>query len=249
MNMQRYFIYLKYDGTNYHGWQRQPNGISVEEAVEKALTTVLRNKTDITGAGRTDAGVHAYMMVAHFDHEGIIDTSQLTYRLNRILPRDISIDEVVAVDNELHARFSATARTYHYYTHHHKNPFLRTYSWHIPFSPDYELMNKAAAYLLEVKDFGAFCKAGSDVKTTLCDVTEAHWQMLEEGRWCFVITANRFLRNMVRAIVGTLMDVGRHRITIEDFKRIIKDGKRTQAGESVPGHALFLQDIKYQDNI
>lgn len=244
-DMQRYFIYLKYDGTNYHGWQVQPNGNSVQAELERGLSILLSQETQIVGAGRTDTGVHARMMVAHFDSEKEIDCAQLVYKLNRLLPKDISIDSVEAVDNDMHARFSALSRTYHYYIYKAKNPFLRHYAYQLRYDVDVEAMNEAAAVLLEVKDFGAFCKTGSDVKTTLCNVTEAHWSECEDGSWCFTITANRFLRNMVRAVVGTLLDVGRHRITLDEFRKIIESGSRTAAGESVPGNALFLDRIVY----
>lgn len=243
--MQRYFIYLKYDGTNYHGWQIQPNGNSVQAELERGLTMLLRKETHIVGAGRTDTGVHARMMVAHFDTDSEVDCGQLVYRLNKIVPRDISVDSVVPVDTDMHARFSARARTYYYYIYKAKNPFLRHYAWQVRYDLDFDAMNAAASLLLDVKDFGAFCKSGSDVKTTLCDVTEAYWKDNGDGSYCFVITANRFLRNMVRAVVGTLMEVGRHRITIDDFRKIIEGGRRTDAGESVPGHALFLERIEY----
>jgi len=243
--MQRYFIYLKYDGSNYHGWQIQPNGNSVQAELERGLSTLLRKEVQIVGAGRTDAGVHARMMVAHFDSDVEVDGIQLAYKLNRIVPRDISVDKVIPVDSCMHARFSAISRTYHYYIYSKKDPFLRHYAYEIRFELDFALMNEVAAILLHVKDFGAFCKSGSDVKTTFCNVTEAYWTETADGCWCFTITANRFLRNMVRAVVGTLIDVGRHRITVDDFRRIISGGKRTDAGESVPGHALFLENIEY----
>lgn len=245
--MQRYFIYLRFDGTSYHGWQIQPQSNSVQEELQRGLSTLLRKEVTVTGAGRTDTGVHARRMVAHFDVEEPVDEQQLAYKLNRILPRDISVDKVVPVSENDHARFSAIARTYHYFIHQNKNPFRRHYSCEIRYQLDFDAMNRAAARLLEVSDFGAFCKAGSDVKTTLCQVTEARWVELEEpGCWYFVITANRFLRNMVRAIVGTLIEVGRHRITQEEFDKIIAHGNRTEAGDSMPGHALFLWDVVYE---
>ena len=245
--MRRYFIYLKYDGSAYHGWQIQPNGNSVQEELQRALSTLLRKDISITGAGRTDTGVHARLMTAHFDSLIVVDCQQLKYRLNRILPHDIAIDDIKEVDNDLHARFSATSRTYHYYIHQKKNPFKRNYSYEIHYKLDFDKMNEAAEMLLQTSDFGAFCKAGSDVKTTICNVTEAYWQQVdnEEQSYCFIISANRFLRNMVRAVVGTLIDVGRGRITIEDFSKIIQGKKRSEAGESVPGNALFLWDIQY----
>lgn len=244
--MHRYFIYLSFDGTAYHGWQIQPNGVSVQEVLQRCLSTLLRVPTEVTGAGRTDAGVHARVMVAHFDTEAELDTAQTAYKLNRMLPRDIAVDSVVAVEGEMHARFSATSRTYHYYIHTRRDPFLRHYSLEMSYPLNFEAMNEAAAHLLTVTDFAAFCKTGADVKTTLCSVTEARWEQLDDtGRWCFVITANRFLRNMVRAVVGTLVEVGRGRIGIDEFKCIVASGSRQRAGESLPGKALFLWDITY----
>ena len=243
--VNRYFIYLSYDGTRYHGWQVQPNGITVQEEIERALSTLLRQKTEIVGAGRTDAGVHARLMVAHFDTDVTFDAEQLAYKLNRFLPHDIAIKKIEKVDNELHARFSATSRTYHYYVHTSKNPFARAYSWETGYPLDFQKMNLAAQALLTTSDFGAFCKSGSDVKTTLCDVRVAEWIEMGEGRWYFEITANRFLRNMVRAVVGTLIEVGRGRMTVDEFADVIKSGCRSNAGESMPANALFLEDIKY----
>lgn len=243
--VNRYFIYLSYDGTRYHGWQVQPNGITVQEEIERALSTLLRQKTEIVGAGRTDAGVHARLMVAHFDTDVAIDEVQLTYKLNRFLPHDIAIKKIKKVDNELHARFSATSRTYHYYVHTAKNPFARAYSWETNYPLDFPKMNLAAQALLTTTDFAAFCKSGSDVKTTLCNVTKARWNEIGEGRWYFEISANRFLRNMVRAVVGTLIEVGRGRMSVEEFADVIKSGSRSNAGESMPANALFLEDVKY----
>lgn len=247
---QRYFIYFSYDGTAYHGWQIQPNANSVQAELQKALSILLRNEIQVVGAGRTDTGVHARMMVAHFDLMETIDTQQLAYKLNRLLPRDISVDKVIPVSNDMHARFSATSRTYHYYIHRRKNPFLRAYSCELFFDIDIERMNEAASLLLEYSDFAAFCKSNSDVKTTICKVTEAKWVDDGNGEWHFVITANRFLRNMVRAIVGTLIDVGRCRLTIQDFKSVVEGKSRSNAGESMQGNALFLENIEYtfQDN-
>ena len=243
--MNRYFIYFCYDGTCYHGWQIQPNGNSVQEELQNALSTVLRRPMSIVGAGRTDAGVHARKMVAHFDFDGEIDCQQLAYRLNRIVPRDISVFSVEIVPCDMHARFSATKRTYHYYIHTQKNPFLRNYSCELHYPLDFEAMNKAASHLLKVSDFGSFCKSHTDVKTTLCDVTEAVWIKDTESSWHFRISANRFLRNMVRAVVGTLIEVGRHRLTLDDFDVIVSQGCRSLAGESMPAHALFLENVEY----
>lgn len=243
--MQRYFIFFAYDGRHYHGWQQQPNAVSVQQTLQQALTTLLRQNVEVVGAGRTDAGVHARQMVAHFDVQTISDPLQLVYRLNRLLPKDISVSKIISVDNDMHARFSARSRTYHYYIHTQKTPFLHSYSCFLTYPLDFGLMNQAAAHLLTVSDFAAFCKSHTDVKTTLCHVTEARWVQDSAYEWHFVITANRFLRNMVRAIVGTLIDVGRGRITLDDFMHIVALQKRTEAGESMPAHALFLEKIEY----
>lgn len=243
--MQRYFIYFSYDGTNYHGWQIQPHDNSVQAELQRALSTLMRCPMEVVGAGRTDTGVHARLMVAHFDSEQPIDCHQLAYKLNRLLPRDIAVSKIEPVASDMHARFSATSRTYYYYVHTQKNPFLRAYSCELHYDLDFELMNQAAATLLEYDDFGAFCKSHTDVKTTLCKVTEARWIQTGASEWYFVITANRFLRNMVRAVVGTLIEVGRHRMTVDDFRRVVEGKKRTAAGESMPGHALFLVDVRY----
>lgn len=246
--VQRYFITLAYDGTAYHGWQVQPNGRSVQEVLRQALSLLLSTPTDIVGAGRTDAGVHARMMVAHFEHDGpVLDGVQLAYRMNRLLPRDIAIESIVPVDREMHARFSATKRTYHYYLHTCKNPFLRHYSWEVHYPLDFEIMNQGAALLIGEKDFACFCKSGTDVKTTICNVSEAYWKPVDgtDGQWVFTISANRFLRNMVRAVVGTLIDLGRHRMTMEQLEQTLGKGTRCDAGESVPGHALFLDAVEY----
>lgn len=241
----RYFITFAYDGTNYHGWQIQPNGNSVQEELQRAMSTILREPVEVVGAGRTDAGVHARHMTAHFETEREFDCGQLSYKLGRLLPRDIAVYEVYPVAPDMHARFSATLRTYHYYVHTRKNPFLRHYSCELHYSLDFALMNEAASHLLRVDDFGAFCKAHADVKTTLCRVTEAEWICDGADSWHFRISANRFLRNMVRAVVGTLIEVGRHRMTVEQFDNVVASGNRSNAGESMPGNALFLEDVKY----
>ncbi len=244
--MQRYFIIFSYDGTSYHGWQIQPNGNSVQEELQKAMSTILREQIEVVGAGRTDAGVHARMMAAHFELETPIkDASQLVYRLNRLLPRNISVQEVYPVDGQMHARFSAKWRTYHYYIHTRKDPFERHYSLETHYELDFELMNRGAEIITRHKDFAAFCKAGADNKTTLCDVKTCRWVQTSPSSWYLEITANRFLRNMVRAVVGTLFLLGRHRISIEEFENILDQGSRSDAGESMPGHALFLEKVEY----
>ena len=241
----RYFVWFSYDGTAYHGWQIQPNGNSVQEELQRALSTLLREEIGVTGAGRTDAGVHARQMVAHFDFSEAIGLEQLAYKLNRILPCDIAVDRVELVDDDMHARFSATSRTYHYYIHTKKDPFSRPYSTELHYELDFDKMNEAGRILMTYDDFGAFCKSHSDVKTTLCRVTKAEWVQTSETSWYFEITANRFLRNMVRAVVGTLIDVGRGRLTLDDFRKVIEGKRRTEAGESMPANALFLENIRY----
>ncbi len=241
----RYFVWFSYDGTRYHGWQIQPNGNSVQAELQHGLSLLLRQDITVVGAGRTDAGVHARCMAAHFDYDGDYDMTQLAYKLPQQLPCKNSVSRVEAVSENMHARFSATASTYRSYIHQQKDPFLRHYSLETHYELDFPLMNEAATILPEYEDFGAFCKAGSDVKTTICHITHAQWHQTAPGIWYFEITANRFLRNMVRAVVGTLIEVGRHRMTIDEFRQVIIGGRRTQAGESMPAHALFLEDVKY----
>jgi tRNA pseudouridine38-40 synthase len=243
----RYFIWFSYDGTNYNGWQLQPNGDTVQEELHRALSLLLREDISVTGAGRTDAGVHARQMAAHFDTEVSFDAKVLTKKLNGVLPADISVDRVERVADDLHARFSASSRTYDYYIHTKKNPFLRHYSLELHYVLDFPLMNEAARILMEYDDFGAFCKAGSDVKTTICHIYAAQWHQIANDVWYFEITANRFLRNMVRAVVGTLIEVGRHRMTLDEFREVIKGGRRTQAGESMPAKALCLEEVRYNE--
>ena len=245
----RYFITFSYDGSRYHGWQIQPNGVSVQEKLQWALSTILRDDISVVGAGRTDAGVHARMMVAHFETESIENGAyslvDLGYKLNRLLPQDIAVQKMETVSDDMHARFSAKWRTYHYYIHTRKNPFERSYSCEIHYPLDFMKMNEAGRILQEYEDFGAFCKSGADVKTTLCKVVRAEWVQTSETTWYFVITANRFLRNMVRAVVGTLIDVGRGKISLDDFRKVVEGKQRSDAGESMPGNALFLEEIKY----
>jgi tRNA pseudouridine38-40 synthase len=242
----RYFITLSYDGTRYHGWQVQPNGISVQGELQHALSLLLRQDIGVTGAGRTDAGVHARMMVAHFDTDAAVDCQQLAYKLNRLLPVDIAVQQVKPVSSDMHARFSATSRTYYYYVHTVKSPFLRYYSCELHYKLDFDLMNKAALLLLDTEEFGAFCKSHTDVKSMRCHVTKAEWRQVAQGQWLFEITANRFLRNMVRAVVGTLIEVGRGRLSIDGFRQVVEGQRRTEAGESMPGNALFLERIDYE---
>lgn len=243
--MQRYFIYFAYDGTNYHGWQIQPKDSSVQEVMQKGLSMVLRENIELVGAGRTDTGVHAEKMAAHFDTDKEFDREKLVNKLNSLYPRDIVVFDIIPVSDDMHARFSATFRRYRYYIHTRKDPFSRQYSCELRFPLDFDLMNQAAQILLTYKDFGSFCKTHTDVKTTLCDVMKAEWVRIDDHRWYFEIQANRFLRNMVRAVVGTLIDVGRHRLTLDDFRNVIEGKNRCLAGESMPANALFLVEVGY----
>lgn len=248
--MQRYFIYLAYEGTNYHGWQIQPNGISVQECLQKALSTFLRTDIEVVGAGRTDTGVHAKLMVAHFDYEeDFADLTAIADKLNRILPQDISVFEVCKVTPEAHARFDAISRSYKYYITNVKSPFNRHLKWRVHSNLDYELMNRAAKILFEYTDFTSFSKLHTDVKTNNCRIMQAEWTQEDENTWVFTIKADRFLRNMVRAVVGTLVEVGRGKMSLEEFRRVIEHKDRCKAGASVPGHALFLVDVEYPAEI
>ncbi len=244
----RYFLELSYNGTPYHGWQRQPNAISVQEVLEKALTTVLRRPTSIMGAGRTDTGVHARQLMAHFDISESIETAQLHYKLNAILPPEIAIYSVRLVQDEAHARFDATSRSYAYYVSLAKDPFSIKSAYYIKKEVDVQRMNEAAKLLLNYTDFKCFSKSKTDVKTYHCTITEAEWQQ-QGAMLVFRISANRFLRNMVRAIVGTLIEVGQGKLSPQDIIRIIESQDRGQAGYSVPAHGLYLTKITYPNSI
>ena len=247
--MKRYFIYLSYSGKNYCGWQSQPNGISVQEVIEKALSTILRISTPILGAGRTDAGVHARQMVAHFDADLTnIQFDFLTNKLNSFLPYDIAIQKIVEVKNDAHARFDAMSRLYRYYITTVKDPFLHDTYYRIRNDIDLEKMNTCAKVLFEYNDFTSFSKLHTDVKTNLCSIAQAHW-VQEGNRYIFTIKADRFLRNMVRAIVGTLLEAGAGRLDEVGMRRIIEAKDRQTAGRSVVGHALFLEEIEYPTSI
>ena len=248
--MYRYFIYLGYDGTRYHGWQIQPNGISVQQTLMEAVATFLRKEVEVTGAGRTDAGVHARMMAAHFDWETPLDTQAVEEKLNRILPPDICVYKVCEVKPDAHARFDATYRTYRYYVTTRKTPFNRQFMCRIIGKPlDFEAMNRASETLFDYTDFTSFSKLHTDVKTNNCRIMHARWEQTSETEWVFTIQADRFLRNMVRAIVGTLFEVGRGKLSIEGFRQVIEQKDRGKAGTSAPGHALFLEDVGYPEDI
>ncbi len=241
----RYFLKLSYNGAPFHGWQVQPNAVSVQSTIEEALSTVLRENISIVGAGRTDTGVNARQMYAHFDYDKeILDFGKLINSLNRLVGKDIAIYDVIKVADDAHARFDATARTYKYFVTHQKSPFLYPLSWHCPQSLDYEKMNEACEVLKRHIDFTSFSKLHTDVKTNNCRIDYAHWQ--KEGEMMvFTITADRFLRNMVRAVVGTLVEVGRGKISVDEFEQIILKKDRCSAGTSMPPQALFLWKVNY----
>lgn len=247
--MRRYFIYFSYDGTDYHGWQYQPDAVSVQQKLEEALSLVLRRKTSVVGAGRTDAGVHARMMVAHYETDTEMEAEKVTFKLNCLLPSDIAVYRIIPVSPEAHARFSAVSRMYRYYVTLSKSPFYSRYATRLYYTLDFDKMNEAAALLLDYTDFGCFCKAHSDNKTNICHISTARWYRQEEGLYYFEVRADRFLRNMVRAIVGTLLEVGRGKTTLSQFEDIIKSGNRSHAGDSVPAQGLFLEDIVYPQEI
>ena len=245
VQVQRYFLEIKFRGTNYHGWQIQENAHSVQQEVNQALTTLLKQQVATTGCGRTDTGVHATQFYLHFDNENKVeDNQQFVYRLNAILPWDIAAINLIEVNEKAHARFDATARTYQYKIVQHKEPFLRELAHFEPVQLDLDLMNKASKELFNYNDFKAFCKGEVEFGTTLCEIKHAEWTR-ENDIVVFTITANRFLRNMVRAIVGTILEVGKKKINIKDFKHIIEKGERQEAGASVPGYGLYLSQVIY----
>jgi tRNA pseudouridine38-40 synthase len=247
--IQRYFIELSYDGTNYHGWQTQPNAVAVQQVLDKALTTVLRQPIETLGCGRTDTGVHAKEFFAHFDlvdSSLLIDHSNFLRSINSVLPHDIAIKNIFPVNAEAHARFDATLRSYQYHIHFNKDPFKHGYSWLLRDEPDLDLMNQAAAIIMEYIDFSCFSKSNTQVFTNNCKITRAEWVKTPEGTIIFHISADRFLRNMVRAIVGTLIMVGRKEITPEAVRAIIESKNRSNAGASVPACGLYLTEVKYK---
>jgi tRNA pseudouridine38-40 synthase len=244
--MQRYFVQLCYKGTHYHGWQYQPNALSVQEVIEKAFSVILQEKIEVTGAGRTDTGVHASFYIIHFDSENIHIDERLVSKLNKYLPADISIQSIRKVPPQAHARFSALSRTYKYFIHQKKDPFLTETSWYFSRALDILKMNEISRYLYQVSDFTSFSKLHSDVKTNICIVFYAAWEQ-ESEKIVFTVKADRFLRNMVRALVGTMIEVGLGKISAEDFMEIIQKRDRGAAGISVPAKGLFLTDIEYPD--
>jgi len=247
--MQRYFIEMAYKGTNYHGWQIQPNGVTVQASLEKALSTICREKIAVTGAGRTDSGVHASYFVAHFDSVSTtLDSPVFLQHLNGFLNKDIVVYSINKVKQDAHARFDAFSRTYRYYIHQNKNPFKQETSWLLRGDLDVDKMNELSHLLIGTHDFTSFSKLHTDVKTNNCTVSLAQWER-KENSIIFTVKANRFLRNMVRAIVGTLILAGQNKIGKEDLSDILKLKDRSLAGMSVPAHGLFLADIRYPDNV
>ncbi len=249
---QRYFIELSFDGTNYHGWQIQKNAVSVQEVLNEKLSIILREPIETTGCGRTDTGVHAKEFFAHFDAEGFIADGSwfidnygiLLRSVNSILPKDIAIKRIFRVKADAHARFDATLRTYEYHIHFDKDPFKNGYSWELRDQPDTDLMNEAADIIKEYTDFSCFSKSNTQVKTNICKIAAAGWTVNNDGI-VFKISADRFLRNMVRAIVGTLLMVGKKEIEPEAVRDIIESKNRSNAGMSVPACGLYLTEVKY----
>lgn len=243
--MARYFIELSYNGENYCGWQKQPNAPSVQNVIEETLTKLNGNETiEIVGCGRTDAGVHAQEYFVHFDLDKEIDAKNWAYKLNKMLPKDVAIHAILPVSDELHARFSAEKRTYRYFIHQTKNPFRSNLSWYYTQKLDLTQMNKAAEKLIGTKDFTSFSKLHSDVKSNICSVYNAQWNEDENGIY-FEISANRFLRNMVRSIVGTLMEVGLGKQNSSFIEIVLNAQNRQEAAVSVPAHGLYLWKIEY----
>ena len=246
MSKNRYFIQIAYDGTLYHGWQTQPNAITVQELLDKALTVVFRQPIETLGCGRTDAGVHARDFYAHFDIENLDESKVLNSvaSVNALLPYQISTKRIISVHNDAHARFDATARAYKYHLHFEKDPFKFNRSWLVKDKMDIEMMNKASKLLLDYIDFSCFSKSNTQTFTNNCKITEAFFEEVD-GSLVFTIKADRFLRNMVRAIMGTLVRIGKHEITLEDFKAIIESKNRSNAGQSVPACGLYLVEVEY----
>lgn len=244
----RYFIQLSYNGSAYHGWQIQPNAVTVQETVQDALSKLLNTNISITGAGRTDTGVHAFQMFAHFDVDETLDTENLTFKLNSFLPKDIAIQSIFQVNADAHTRFHAIKRSYDYKISLKKNVFLFDYTHYVHQKLDVDKMNEAANILLEYTNFQCFSKSNTDVKTYNCKIEQAQWKQ-EGNLLIFTISADRFLRNMVRAIVGTLLNIGLSKIAVSDMHKILASKDRSKAGFSVPSKGLYLTEVLYPDNI
>ncbi len=248
--MYRYFLQISYNGTAYHGWQVQDNAITIQQILNEKLRVILQDKINVVGAGRTDTGVHAEYFMLHFDTEkSISDSALFIDKINKLLPKDIAVYQLFCVDNEANTRFDALSRTYEYRIIRKKNPFLTDLAWNYRVSLNIDLMNQAAKILFDYQDFTSFSKTGTQVKTNNCKIYEAQWFETDDNLLIFKIKADRFLRNMVRAITGTLMDVGMKKISIDDFREIIESKNRSNAGFSVPAHGLFLTDIEYPKSL
>lgn len=244
----RCFLEIAYNGSHYHGWQRQANAHTVQEEIEQALSRMMGQPVDITGSGRTDTGVHAKHQVAHFDTDSSLALEQIQYKLNAMLPPDIAISACREVKSEAHARFDAQERGYHYYIHQKKDPFLDGQSYYFSQSLNVELMNMAAEKLWGRQDFESFSRVKTEVNNFICEIFTAKW-FWENDQLVFNVRANRFLRGMVRALVGTLLEVGREKLTVEDFVSIIAAKDRTKAGRAVPPHGLYLSEVQYLEDI
>ncbi|MGA3013998.1 MAG: tRNA pseudouridine(38-40) synthase TruA [Bacteroidales bacterium] len=247
----RYFLRLSFNGESFHGWQSQHNATSVQSVLREAMTVILREPVEITGAGRTDAGVHAREFYAHFDFQkdlSLSERKELVYHLNGYLPDAISVIEILPVKDDAHTRFSANSRTYQYYISQKKDPFRKDYSWYYSGALNVDLMNEGAEILKNTHDFTSFAKLPQETKTNICNVEEAGW-VKKGDLLVFTIKADRFLRNMVRAIVGTLIELGREKITIADFQSIIVSKDRRAAGYSAPANGLFLVSVNYPEDI
>ena len=248
--INRYFIFLSYKGTEYHGWQVQPGSVTIQKLLDEALSTIFSEKIKTVGAGRTDTGVHASFYCAHFDSktEDIQENKNIIYKLNGYLPQDISIKVIRQVKKETNARFDAISRTYKYYIVQEKEPFTLEYAWFVYNKLDINKMNEAATILLKYNEFTSFSKLHSDNKTDICNISYANWERVDD-KLVFTITADRFLRNMVRAIVGTMVDVGKGKTDIAEFENIINARDRSRAGKSAPAKGLFLAGIEYTEDI
>ena len=244
----RFFIEFSYNGSNYHGWQRQPSQTSIQEKFENCISKILSSKISLTAAGRTDSGVHAKKMFAHFDYDEELDCTKIIHQLNSFLPQEISVRNIFRVNDDVHARFSAISRTYNYVLINRKDPFMQKRAYLIKNKLDLNKMNEACKYLLNNNDFKSFSKSKTDVKNYICNIQEASWAQVDDNTFIFKIKANRFLRNMVRAIVGTLIEVGQNIITIDQFNDVILSKNRAKAGYSVPAHGLYLTDVEYDIN-
>ncbi|REE00579.1 tRNA pseudouridine(38-40) synthase TruA [Marinoscillum furvescens] len=244
----RYFLDIAYRGTAFHGWQIQPNAVTVQEEIQRALSVIFQQPMECVGSGRTDTGVHATHQIAHVDWESKLSQEDVQYKLNGLLPPEIAINEVMAVKPEAHARFDAEKRTYHYHIHKHKDPFRKGLSYHFGRSLDMEAIASACGVIARWKNFQAFSKVHTDVNHFDCDIFHIEWKETNEG-YVFSVSANRFLRGMVRAMVGTLLDIGQGRMTLEAFEDALKSGVRSNVGRAAPPEGLYLTEVLYPKSV